>query len=66
MMKCSAVFFVSFPKYLQIDDTDKNFLGFFLELSFVLTTQTTSKSGEDSSKANLEPKKTAAQPTKAT
>ena len=47
MMTCSAVFFVSFPKYPKIDGNDENLSLFFLELSFVLATETNSKSGED-------------------
>ena len=47
MMMCSAVFFVSFPKYPKIDGHDKKLSTLFLEFSFVLATQTNSKSGED-------------------
>ena len=47
MMTCSAVFFVSFPKYPKIDGNDKKLSRLFLEFSFVLATQTNSKSGED-------------------
>ena len=32
-MMCSAVFFVSFPKYSKIDGSDKSFLGFFRNLA---------------------------------
>ena len=47
MMMCSSEFFVSFPKYPIIDGNDeKRFLDFW-EFSFVLATQTNSKSGED-------------------
>ena len=44
---CSAVFFVSFPKYPTIDGNDENRSRIFLELSFILATQANSKSGED-------------------
>ena len=44
---CSAVFFVPFPKYPKIDGNDKKLSRLFLEFSFVLATQTNSKSGED-------------------
>ena len=47
MMKCSAVFFVSFPKYPKIDGNDKKLSGLFLEFTLVLATQTNSKSGEN-------------------
>ena len=47
MMTCSSVFFVSFPRYPKIDGNDENLSRFFLEFSFVLATQTNSKSGED-------------------
>ena len=46
-MTCSAVFFVSFPKYQKIDGNDKKLSEPFLEFSVVLATQTKSKSGED-------------------
>ena len=46
-MTCSAVFFVSFSKYPKIDDNDKNLSRAFLEISFVVATQTNTKSGED-------------------
>ena len=38
---------VSFPKYPKIDGNDEKFSTFFWEFSFVLATQTNSKSGED-------------------
>ena len=47
MMTCSAVFFVSFLKYPKNDDNDKKLSRLFLEFTFVLATQTNSKSGED-------------------
>ena len=47
MMTSSAVFFVSFPKYPKIDGNDEKRSRFVLEFSFVLATQTNSKSGED-------------------
>ena len=46
-MTCWAVLFVSFPKYPKIDGNDEKLCRFFLEFSFVLATQTNSKSGED-------------------
>ena len=46
-MTCSAVFFVSFLKYPKNDDNDKKLSRLFLEFTFVLATQTNSKSGED-------------------
>ena len=46
-MTCSAVFFVSFPKYPKIDGNDEKLSIFFLEFSFILASQTNSKSGED-------------------
>ena len=46
-MTCSAVFFVPFPKYPKIDGNDKKLSRLFLEFSFVLATQSNSKSGED-------------------
>ena len=46
-MTCSAVFFVPFPKYPKIDGNDKKLSGLFWEFSFVLATQSNSKSGED-------------------
>ena len=46
-MTCSAVFFVSFSKCPKIDVNDKRLPRLFLELSFVLATQTNRKSGED-------------------
>ena len=46
-MTCSAVFFVAFPKYPKIDGNDKKLSRLFLEFSFVLATQSNSKSGED-------------------
>ena len=47
MMTCSAVFFVSFPKNTKLDSNDEKLSTLFLEFSFVLATQTNSKSGED-------------------
>ena len=44
-MTCSAVFYVSFPKY-QLDGNDEKLSTLFLEFSFVLATQSNSKSGE--------------------
>ena len=45
MRTCSAVFFVSFPKYPKIDGNDEKLSSIFgIEL---LATQTNSKSGED-------------------
>ena len=35
-MTCSAVFFVSFPKYQKIDGHDKKLSWVFLEFSFIL------------------------------
>ena len=55
MMTSSAVFFVSFPKYSKIDGNDEKRSRFVLEFSFVLATQTNSKSGEDVSQL-IEPK----------
>ena len=55
MMTCSAVFFVSFPKYPKIDGNDEKRSRFVLEFNFVLATQTNSKSGEDVSQL-IEPK----------
>ena len=46
-MTCSSVFFVPFPKYPKIDGNDKKLSGLFWEFSFVLATQSNSKSGED-------------------
>ena len=46
-MTSSAVFFFSFPKCPKIDVNDKRLSRLFLELSFVLATQTNRKSGED-------------------
>ena len=46
-MTCSAVFFVSFPKYPKIDGNDEKLSIFFLEFRFILASQTNSKSGED-------------------
>ena len=46
-MTCSAVFFVPFPKYPKNDGNDKRLSRLFLEFTFVLATQTNSKSGED-------------------
>ena len=46
-MTCSAVFFVSFPKYPKLDSNDEKLSTLFLEFSFVLATQTNSKIGED-------------------
>ena len=46
-MTCSAVFFVPFPKYPKNDGNDKRLSRLFFEFSFVLATQTNSKSGED-------------------
>ena len=47
MMTCSAVFFVAFLSRPKIDSNDEKLYSFFLEFSFVLATQTNSKSGED-------------------
>ena len=43
------MFFVAFPKYVfpKNDGNDKRLSRLFLEFSFVLATQTNSKSGED-------------------
>ena len=46
-MTCSAVSFVPFPKYPKNDGNDKRLSRLFLEFSFILATQTNSKSGED-------------------
>ena len=46
-MTCSAVFFVSFPEYPKLDGNDEKLSTLFLEFSFVLATQSNSKSGED-------------------
>ena len=46
-MTCSAVFFVSCFKYPKIDGNDKKHFRLFLEFSFVLATETNSKSRED-------------------
>ena len=46
-MTCSAVFFVSFVKFPKLDGNDEKLSTLFLEFSFVLATQTKSKSGED-------------------
>ena len=46
-MTCSAVFFVSFPKYPKLDGNDEKPSTLFLEFSFFLATQSNSKSGED-------------------
>ena len=54
-MTRSAVFVISFPKYPKIDGNDKKLSRPFLEFSFVLATQTNSKSGEDVSQI-IEPK----------
>ena len=54
MKTCSAVFFVYFPKYPIIDSKDKKLSRLFLEFSFVLATQTNSRSGEDVSQV-IEP-----------
>ena len=45
-MTCSAVFFVPFPKYPKIDGNGKKLSRLFLEFSFVLATQSNSKSGD--------------------
>ena len=42
-----AVFFVRFPKHPKIDGNDKKRSRLFLEFSFVLATQSNSKSSED-------------------
>ena len=47
MITCSAMFFVSFPEYPKIDGNVDKLSRLFLEFSFVLATQTNSKSGED-------------------
>ena len=54
-MTCSAVFFVSFPKYPKIDGNDEKLSRVFLKFSFVLATQTNSKSGEDVSQIIIKP-----------
>ena len=54
-MTCSAVFFVPFPKYPKNDGNDKRLSRLFLEFSFVLATQTNSKSGEDVSRIIIKP-----------
>ena len=46
-MTCSAVSFVPFPKHPKNDGSDKRLSRLFLEFSFILATQTNSKSGED-------------------
>ena len=46
MMTCSAVFFVSFPKYPKIDGNDKKLSRLFLKFSFVIANKTNSKSGD--------------------
>ena len=46
-MTCSAVFFVSSPKYPKIDGNDEKLSKVFLKFSVVRATQTNSKSGED-------------------
>ena len=46
-MTFSAVFFVPFPRHPKIDDNDKKLSRLFLEFTFVLATQSNSKSGED-------------------
>ena len=46
-MTCSAVFFVAFPKNSKLDGNDKKLPRLFLEFSFVLATQSNSKSGEN-------------------
>ena len=46
-MTCSAVFFVAFPKYPKIDGNDKKLPRLFFKFSFVLATQSNSKSGEN-------------------
>ena len=50
MLTCSAVFFISFAKYPKVDGNDKKLSRLFLKFSFVLATQTNSKSGEDAIK----------------
>ena len=54
-MTCSAVFFVSFPKYPKINGNNKKISGLFWEFSFVLATKTNSKSSEDVSQI-IDPK----------
>ena len=49
-MTCSAVFFVSFRKYPNVDGNNKKLPRFSLEFSFVPANKTKSKSGEDVSK----------------
>ena len=49
MMACSAVFFVSFPKYSKMDGNDEKLSSVFL------ATQTNSKSGEDVSQIIIKP-----------
>ena len=55
VMTCSAVFFVSFPKYPKIDGNDEKLARVFLKFRFVLATQTNSKSGEDVSQIIIKP-----------
>ena len=49
MMACSAVFFVSFPKYSKMDGNDEKLSSVFL------ATQTNRKSGEDVSQIIIKP-----------
>ena len=55
VMTCSAVFFVSFPKNPKIDGNDEKLSRVLLKISFVLATQTNSKSGEDVSQIIIKP-----------
>ena len=56
VMTCSAVFFVFFPiKYPKIDGNDEKRSRVFLKFSFVIATQTNSKSEEDVSQIIIKP-----------
>ena len=54
MITCSAVFSSLFLKYQKIDGNDEKRSRFFWKFSFVLATQTNSKSDEDVSQ-KIEP-----------